>query len=99
MESIIAGGLTFRWADNVLLITTPTGQHMLNGRATAHVLTFLDANRDDIFAVDQANEVPDWAQPESPGRYVVGSLVSEQERQPPAAGRRHTRRRSQNRQS
>jgi hypothetical protein len=77
MESITAGGLTFRWADSVLIITTPTGQHMLNGHAAADLLTFLDVNRNGIFAVDQANGTPDWAQPEPLGRYVIGSALNE----------------------
>ncbi len=38
MESTTVGGLTFRWTDNTLLITTPTGQHLLNGRAAADLL-------------------------------------------------------------
>jgi hypothetical protein len=87
MESITVGGLTFRWTDSVLIITTPTGQHMLNGRAAADLLTFLDVNRDEIFAVDQAKGTPDWAQPEPPGRYVIGSVLNEQEQRLPAARR------------
>src|SRR6266487_2593933 len=67
MESITVGGLTFRWTKNTLLITTPTGQHLLNGRAAADLLTFLDANRDAIFTVDQVGEVPDWAQSQVSG--------------------------------
>jgi len=38
MESITVGGLTFRWSDGVLVITTPMGQHLLNGRAAADIL-------------------------------------------------------------
>lgn len=87
MESVTIGGLTFRWADTVLIITTPTGQHILNGRAAADLLTFLDINRDEIFAVDQANGTPDWAQPEPPGRYVIGSVLNKQERRLPATSR------------
>jgi hypothetical protein len=88
MESITIGGLTFRWADSVLIITTPTGQHMLNSRATADLLTFLDVNRNEIFAVDQVNGTPDWAQPKPPGRYVIGSVLNEQERRLPATNSR-----------
>jgi len=84
MESITVGGLTFRWTENTLLITTPTGQHLLNGRAAADLLTFLDANRDEIFTVEQAGEVPGWAQSQAPGQFVIGS-VSEQERQLPVS--------------
>ncbi len=58
MESITVGGLTFRWTENTLLITTPVGQHLLNGRAAADLLVFLDANRDEIFTVEQVGEVP-----------------------------------------
>lgn len=94
MESVTVGGLTFRWADDVLIITTPTGQHVLNGRATADLLTFLDMNRDEIFAVDQANGTPDWAQLEPPGRYVIGSVLNEQGRRLPATS---SRRRSHHR--
>ncbi len=84
MESVTVGGLTFRWTDNVLMITTPTGQHVLNGRATADVLVFLDANRDEIFTVDQAGEVSEWAQPQEPDRSVIGN-ITQQERRLPAA--------------
>jgi hypothetical protein len=94
MESIMVGGLTFRWSDNTLLITTPTGQHLLNGRAAADLLVFLDANRDEIFTVEQAAEVPRWAQPQVPGRYVIGSITSgEQERQLPTGEKGQGRRR------
>jgi len=94
MESITVGGLTFRWTENTLLITTPTGQHLLNGRAAADLLVFLDANRDEIFTVEQAGEVPGWAQPQTPGRYVIGSIDSgEQERQLPAGNREQEHRR------
>ena len=40
MESITVGGLTFRWSGDTLLITTPPGQHLLNGRAAADLLVF-----------------------------------------------------------
>ena len=94
MESITIGGLTFRWTENTLLITTPTGQHLLNGRAAADLLTFLDANRDEIFTVEQAGEVPGWAQSQVPSRYVIGSIDSgEQERQLPAGNRDQEHRR------
>jgi hypothetical protein len=81
MKSITVGGLTFRWTENTLLITTPTGQHLLNGRAAADLLILLDANRDEIFTVDQAGEVPGWAQPPAPGRYVIGSITSSEQQQ------------------
>ena len=94
MESTTVGGLTFRWTDNTLLITTPTGQHLLNGRAAADLLTFLDANRDEIFTVEQAGEVPRWVQPQVPGRYVIGRVTSsEQERQLPTGEKGQGRRR------
>ncbi|SRR6266516_1359406 len=93
MESITVGGLTFRWSGDTLLITTPTGQHLLNGRAAADLLVFLDANRDEIFTVEQAGEVPGWAQPQVPGRYVIGSVSSEQGRQLPAGNRDQGQRR------
>ncbi len=94
MESITVGGLTFRWTENTLLITTPTGQHMLNGHAAADLLTFLDRNRDEIFTVEQAGEVPDWAQPQTSGRYVIGSIASsEQKRQLPVGNKDQARRR------
>ena len=94
MESVTVGGLTFRWTDNVLMITTPTGQHILNGQAAANLLVFLDANRDEIFTVDQAGEMPEWAQSQASGRYVIGS-ITQQERRLPAAStdRRHRSRR------
>jgi hypothetical protein len=94
MESITVGGLTFRWTDNVLMITTPTGQHMLNRQAAANLLVFLDANRDEIFTVDQAGEVSEWAQSQGSGRSVIGN-ITQQERRLPAAStdRRHRSRR------
>ncbi len=97
MESITVGGPTFRWTDNVLMITTPTGQHLLNGQAAASLLVFLDANRGEIFTADQAGEMPGWAQPQALGRYVIGSVDrSEQEwRLPAAATNQRQRRRPQ----
>ncbi|HYU75078.1 MAG TPA: hypothetical protein VEL31_20615 [Ktedonobacteraceae bacterium] len=92
MESMTVGGLTFRWADNTLLITTPTGQHLLNGRAAADLLTFLDANRDEIFTAEQTGSVPEWAQPQASGQFVIGSVSSEQ-RQLPVGSRGQGRRR------
>jgi len=94
MESVTVGGLTFCWTDNVLMITTPTGQHLLNRQAAANLLVFLDANRDEIFTVDQAGEVSEWAQPQEPDRSVIGN-ITQQERRLPAAStdrRRRSRR-------
>ena len=94
MESVTVGGLTFRWTDSVLMITTPTGQHLLNRQAAANLLVFLDANRDEIFTVDQAGEVSEWAQPQESDRSVIGN-ITQQERRLPAAStdRRHRSRR------
>ncbi len=82
MESITVGGLIFRWTDNVLLITTPTGQHLLNRQAAANLLLFLDANRDEIFTVDQAGEVSEWAQPQEPDRSVIGNITQQGQQLP-----------------
>ncbi len=93
MESIIVGGLTFCWVDNVLIITTPTGQHMLNGHATSEVLTFLDGHREEIFAVDQASDAPAWAQPQAPTQYVIGTIAQPKRRLPGVTTRRRSRHR------
>ncbi len=95
MESVTVGGLTFRWTDNVLMITTPTGQHLLNGRAAADILVFLDANRDEIFTVDQAGEVSEWAQSQGSGRSVIGGITQQERRRRAAATTQRHRRRSQ----
>jgi len=49
MDSITTNGLTFRWADDHILITTPTGHHLLDASGMARLLDMLYAHQDEIF--------------------------------------------------
>ncbi len=70
------GGLTFRWADGRLIITTPKGQHMLDAQGTAQLLDWLYGQKDEIFDAEasQGDGRAEWAHQYPPQHYVVGSL-------------------------
>jgi len=72
--SITVGGLTFRWADDQLLVTTSKGQYRLNASETAQLLDFLYAQKDAIFDAEAHTE----------GQFVIGSLNPQQEQGAPA---------------
>ena len=77
------GGLTFRWADDRLLITTPKGQHTLDAQGTAQLLDWLYGHKDEIFDAEesQGDGRAEWARKYPVQQYVVGSLNPEPPKQ------------------
>jgi len=84
--SITVGGLTFRWADDQLLVTTSKGQYRLNASETAQLLDFLYAQKDEIFDAEAHIEgLAAWARQQSQQQFVIGSLNPQQEPAVPPA--------------
>ena len=80
MDSITTNGLTFRWADDQLIVTTPKGQYRLNASETAHLLDFLYAQKDEIFDSEaHTDEVAAWARQHPGQQFVIGSLNPQRE--------------------
>jgi hypothetical protein len=50
MESINLNGVTFRWHDGQMLITTPHGQSVLASSQVAQLLDFLQSHQQRIYA-------------------------------------------------
>lgn len=83
--SITVGGLTFRWADDQLLVTTLKGQYRLNASETAQLLDFLYAQKDEIFDAEAHTDgLAAWARQQSQQQFVIGSLNPQQEQGAPA---------------
>ncbi len=75
MDSITLGGLTFRWSDNELIVTTPKGQDQLNASEAAQLLDFLYARKDELFdAQADTDGLASWARQHPVHQYVIGSL-------------------------
>jgi len=75
MDSITANDLTFRWADDHLIITTPQGQQTLDAQGTARLLDMLYAHKDAIFDAEaHLDEVASWARQHPAQQFVIGSL-------------------------
>ncbi len=72
MESITVNGVSFRWSDGQLLITTARGQDILAGSQVAQLLDFLQFHQQEIYAGEQGRGLPLWARDEA--RYVAGSV-------------------------
>jgi hypothetical protein len=72
MESINLNGVSFRWNDGQLLITTVRGQDLLSATGAAQLLDFLLLHQQEIYAGEQGRELPPWARDER--RYVSGSI-------------------------
>ena len=84
MNSITTSGLTFRWADDHLIVTTPKGQYTLDAQETAHLLDLLYAHKDQIFDAEAHSDgLAAWAR-QHPVQFVIGSLNS-QSAEPAAA--------------
>ena len=86
MDSITLGGLTFRWADDQLIVTTPNEQYQLNASATAQLLDFLYAQKDEIFDAEAHTDgLAAWARQHPQQQFMIGSLnpSSEQATVPP----------------
>jgi len=83
--SITVGGLTFRWADDQLLVTTLKGQYRLNASETAQLLDFLYAQKDEIFDAEAHTDgLAAWARQQSQQQFVIGSLNPQREQGAPA---------------
>jgi hypothetical protein len=75
MESINLNGVSFRWSDGQLLITTARGQDILAGSQVTQLLDFLQFHQQGIYVSEQGRGLPPWAIDET--RYVEG-LVEHQ---------------------
>ena len=87
MDSItMGGGLTFRWADDHLSITTPQEQYHLSASETAQLLDFLYAQKDEIFDAEvHTDGLATWVRQYSHEQFVIGSLNPQPESAVPPA--------------
>ena len=84
MDSITTNGLTFRWADDHLVVTTPNGQYHLHASEAAHLLDLLYAHKDAIFDAEAHTDgLAAWAREHPVQQYVLGSLNTQPEPAPP----------------
>jgi hypothetical protein len=72
MESINVNGVSFRWHDGQLLITTARGQDCLSATSAAQLLDFLLLHQQEIYAGEQGRELPAWARDETCS--IAGSI-------------------------
>ena len=72
MDSITVNGISFRWSDDHLLITTAHGQDCLSAGSAAQLLDFLLWHQQEIYAGEQGRELPAWARDET--RFIAGSI-------------------------
>lgn len=73
--SLTLGGLTFRWSDDQLVVTTSIGQYRLNASETAQLLDFLYTQKDEVFdAETHLDGLASWARQHSVQQFVIGSL-------------------------
>jgi hypothetical protein len=72
MDSINVNGVSFRWSDDQLLITTAHGQDCLSATSAAQLLDFLLLHQQEIYAGEQGRELPAWARDET--RFIAGSI-------------------------
>ncbi len=76
MNSITLDGVTFRWDGQDLLVTTATSQKRVTGTNALQLSDFLLSIQQDLYAVDQARDLPAWVRP--PLRLVNGQTSEEQ---------------------
>jgi len=75
MDSVTTNGLTFRWADDHLIVTTPKGQYTLDAQGTAHLLDLLYAHKDEIFDAEAHSVgLASWARQHPVQQFIIGSL-------------------------
>jgi hypothetical protein len=72
MESINLNGISFRWSDDQLVVTTARGQDILSAANAAQLLDFLQLHQQEMYAGEQGRELPPWARDER--RYVSGTI-------------------------
>ncbi len=75
MEGINLNGISFRWSEDQLLITTAHGQDILVGSQVAQLLDFLQSHQQSIYAGDQGQGLPEWVQDHT--RYATGQIVNQ----------------------
>ncbi len=76
MNSITLDGVTFRWDWQELLVTTATSQKRLPGTNALQLSDFLLSIQQDLYAVEQARDLPVWVRP--PLRSAHGQVSDEQ---------------------
>ena len=80
MDSVTTHGLTFRWADDHLVITTPKGQYMLDAQGAALLLDMLYSQKDEIFDAEAHTDgLATWARQHPGQQFVIGSLNPQSE--------------------
>jgi hypothetical protein len=77
-SSITLHGVTFRWNNEELVITTPSGQERLSGDDAALLLDFFQHRQQDLYGAEQSRGLPAWAR--EPECFVNGSLIERQSR-------------------
>ncbi len=83
--SIAVVSLTFRWADDQLIVTTPKGQHHLNASEVAQLLDFLYAQKDEIFDAEAHVEgLATLVRQHPQQQFVIGNLNPQSEPVAPA---------------
>ena len=85
-QIISLGGVTFRWDNDQLIVTTQGDQRILSGSDAAQLLDFLLGNEQVIYAAEQARELPGWVR--SGERFSNGQVRTVHPGQLPASWRR-----------
>ncbi len=75
MEGINLNGVSFRWSEDRLLITTAHGQDILAGSQVAQLLDFLQVHQQRIYRHEQNRDLPSWVQDHA--RYDTGQIVDQ----------------------
>ncbi len=74
--SITLDGITFRWDGQDVWVTTAASQRRITSGSAARLLDFLLLIQQDLYAVEQACEMPMWAH--LPRQLVNGGVSEEQ---------------------
>ncbi len=75
MEGINLNGVSFRWSEDRLLITTSHGQNRLAGQQVAQLLDFLQSHQQRIYAAERSRDLPEWVQDHA--RYDTGQIIDQ----------------------
>lgn len=77
MLCMTLNGVTFRWDEDRLIITTSHDQQVLNGSEAAQLFAWLASHQQAMYAAEQARDLPGWTQQGE--RYVNGQVIREEE--------------------